>query len=598
VFTTENATSNNAMEFVSNDASLGALAGYNRTYFDNFGMYATQGWMNISGKYVDLGGSNLEIIYPGATKTNTQYYAANRANGGTGSMLGLSNDIAGPCLLMQDNHANVGLFYVATQPTVTAGGTGYVVGDVLTVSGGTSVAATSTSLEGVELGGSGYTNGDVLTVSGGTGTAATFTVTGVSGGVITAATLTTSGTYTELPPNTCPVTGGTGTSAYFNMIWPSKGATKLEVTSVSGGVVTGLRVVRPGWYSATPGNPASTTGGTGSGATVTITWSDRASISRLTESMDQTRTLVFAQWGDGFIQWGYAQDIDLLVGDPANLYWYDIGVMKSDADRWEFEGLKLPVNGVQQIGNQIDVTVTRSCSSTAATTVEIGSIDFNNDGIGGGGGTVHVVLTTASSTGAVTRVYDIVTYYNVTAGAWAIVDPAMTLASNGQDIVLDAMMTNTVLSLRLRTIAATATATAYVSISSVSAETNEFTPSTTTASGVSTPTITFPGFPPVSLDKIVKNIAVPTTGGTVTIPLGTPLQIINPAGTLATLTIALPTGQVDNQRQVITFRQIITALTITPSGSTVQWTNGTATAVNQRLEFVYNAADFVWYRIQ
>lgn len=64
-------------------------------------------------------------------------------------------------------------------------------------------------------GGTGYVVGDVVTVSGGDfTTAAVFTVATVStGGVITSANLTTAGSYTTAPNNPALVSGGTGTGA-------------------------------------------------------------------------------------------------------------------------------------------------------------------------------------------------------------------------------------------------------------------------------------------------------------------------------------------------------------------------------------------------
>ncbi len=69
----------------------------------------------------------------------------------------------------------------------------------------------------VAAGGTGYTVGDVLTVVGGTGTAATLTVTTASSGVVTAAEATTGGAYSVNPTNPVSVTGGTGSSATFNL---------------------------------------------------------------------------------------------------------------------------------------------------------------------------------------------------------------------------------------------------------------------------------------------------------------------------------------------------------------------------------------------
>ncbi len=67
--------------------------------------------------------------------------------------------------------------------------------------------------------GSGYTVGDVLTVVGGTGTAATLTVSAVSAGQITGVSVTTPGSYSAKPSVPTAVSGGTGSGAEFNLGW-------------------------------------------------------------------------------------------------------------------------------------------------------------------------------------------------------------------------------------------------------------------------------------------------------------------------------------------------------------------------------------------
>ena len=68
--------------------------------------------------------------------------------------------------------------------------------------------------------GTGYVVADVLTISGGTGTSAQITVDAVSGGAITAFTVTNRGGYSVLPAYTpATVTGGTGTTATFYLAW-------------------------------------------------------------------------------------------------------------------------------------------------------------------------------------------------------------------------------------------------------------------------------------------------------------------------------------------------------------------------------------------
>jgi hypothetical protein len=70
----------------------------------------------------------------------------------------------------------------------------------------------------IQNGGTGYTVGNTLTVVGGTsGGAATLIVSTVSSGVITGVTVATGGTsYTVLPTNPFSVTGGSGSGATFN----------------------------------------------------------------------------------------------------------------------------------------------------------------------------------------------------------------------------------------------------------------------------------------------------------------------------------------------------------------------------------------------
>ncbi|MEQ1729732.1 MAG: putative Ig domain-containing protein, partial [Vicinamibacterales bacterium] len=89
----------------------------------------------------------------------------------------------------------------------------------------TSAAAGSTT---IVSGGTGYHVGDVLTVSGGTGTAAKFNVTTVdAGGGITGVSLNTAGSYTARPSNPAATTvvPAPGTGATLNIAWTAAGVT-------------------------------------------------------------------------------------------------------------------------------------------------------------------------------------------------------------------------------------------------------------------------------------------------------------------------------------------------------------------------------------
>jgi hypothetical protein len=74
----------------------------------------------------------------------------------------------------------------------------------------------------VAAGGSSYVVGDVLTTTGGTGTAATFTVSEVSAGAVTAVIMTTPGLYSVIPVDPVTTSGGTGTGCTLNVLWDTE----------------------------------------------------------------------------------------------------------------------------------------------------------------------------------------------------------------------------------------------------------------------------------------------------------------------------------------------------------------------------------------
>jgi hypothetical protein len=83
------------------------------------------------------------------------------------------------------------------------------------------VLANEASAVTVAAGGTGYTVGDVLSVSGGTleggGTRTTATVATVSAGVVTGVTLTNPGEWATVPSNAVATTGGTGSGCTLNL---------------------------------------------------------------------------------------------------------------------------------------------------------------------------------------------------------------------------------------------------------------------------------------------------------------------------------------------------------------------------------------------
>ena len=178
--------------------------------------------------------------------------------------------------------------------------------------------------EAVNAGGTAYVVGDILTVAGGTSThAATIKVLTVAGGVITDARMEEHGTYSvdATPLTANAVTGGTGSSATFDITvddtgWTLKRETKQAVSAVigaggtgytvgddieiadsdsvgrgvkakfnvdtlSGSAVATLSLLTAGDYEETATNAVATTGGTGTGCTLTVTYAAATSQNKL-----------------------------------------------------------------------------------------------------------------------------------------------------------------------------------------------------------------------------------------------------------------------------------------------------------------------------
>lgn len=151
----------------------------------------------------------------------------------------------------------------ANVTAIVAGGTGYQVGDILSVPLGAGV----------------YSSG-----SSSPSNVATIRVTAVgASNAITGAVIETPGSYSTAPTSPVTPTGGYGTSAQFNLGFSLQTVT---VTSRGSGYTTiptllinpsttagsAIPVTTQGNYTIAPANPVSTTGGTGAGLTVNATF--------------------------------------------------------------------------------------------------------------------------------------------------------------------------------------------------------------------------------------------------------------------------------------------------------------------------------------
>jgi hypothetical protein len=89
----------------------------------------------------------------------------------------------------------------------------------------------------------------------------------------------------------------------------------------------------------------------------------------------------------------------------------------------------------------------------------------------------------------------------------------------------------------------------------------------------------------------VPQYVVPTTGQTVSVVNSS--IILNPAGTLSTLTLQLPVA-VDGQKLYIISSQTVSALTFT--NATFATSAVTALAVGTPVNFIYSASSGSWWR--
>ena len=94
----------------------------------------------------------------------------------------------------------------------------------------------------------------------------------------------------------------------------------------------------------------------------------------------------------------------------------------------------------------------------------------------------------------------------------------------------------------------------------------------------------------------VVQYAAPLTGTAVTVAAGDTWLIASPAGTLAALTVALPTSRTAGQEVLVVSSQIITALTVSGAGTTVIGAP-TAMAANGFFRMKYDGVMNAWYRV-
>lgn len=94
--------------------------------------------------------------------------------------------------------------------------------------------------------------------------------------------------------------------------------------------------------------------------------------------------------------------------------------------------------------------------------------------------------------------------------------------------------------------------------------------------------------------NLSKTVVAPTTGGTVTLSTANRRTILNPAGTLATLTINMPPTPANGQLQTVSTTQTLTALTVSGNGHTIIG-QPTALTAGSAFTMTYDLATTTWY---
>lgn len=92
-------------------------------------------------------------------------------------------------------------------------------------------------------------------------------------------------------------------------------------------------------------------------------------------------------------------------------------------------------------------------------------------------------------------------------------------------------------------------------------------------------------------------VEAPLTGATITLGISDTVLYVNPAGTIATLTIKLPVpGPVNGKKVTVSFSQIVTALTVQDSNAGAVETSAGAVATENQYRYVNSTLGWVRWR--
>ncbi len=151
---------------------------------------------------------------------------------------------------------------------------------------------------------------------------------------------------------------------------------------------------------------------------------------------------------------------------------------------------RLDVTGDLRLTNFRTRSMTRSIPTVINDAVDLGTFSFGN-----GSSALWIAVTVNQPSFAVTKQYLLPTAFNITGGAWWLVQPlSSTAAYGGNDFEIDASVTNGTVSLRLRRTGGSSDRIAHILIKEEGINTSTFTPSTAVNS-VAAPSVIFPATP-------------------------------------------------------------------------------------------------------
>lgn len=604
------------------------LIGKNRTYFDPYGGLASQAYANFSGVYRNKSNGDIDVVPPGGLKAiNNNKVLFMRYAGGGGAMIGASNDVLGGGFCSQNN-ALGGYYYNPRNIRIAVAGSGYAVGDVLTFVGGTISPVVATSVFGILVGGTGHAVNDVITLGGGDPiTRATIRVTGVSaGGIVTTAVLESAGSYRRFPQNnydqTQYATTGSGTGLSVAMEWELGGATQIVVRGVSAdglGRITDFEVVKAGRYVrvsggsviAAPPSPIAVTGGTGTGATFKVDWSKLGSTSFHQSYLNGNGVPDFYIEEAGELVWNDSTKLTEREGSvtgKVNLFRQDKDTVRSWARGRFDQGLWTEQDQFSVLGHERRISMVRTVPTAAGDTIYLGKMKMQ------AGATAWRVRAAYNSCVIEWEVPVVWSAGSHTEGgqaygtAWAVVPARLRLHQNSQktfdlDIKQDAASGD--VWARLRATNGVAAVDVDIELDFMASSSREtvttvspaarFDQMWTTETGVTAPTRIWMNSAKAMLRREAYQYETPATGTTVTVAEGCPKVVLDPAATIAALTVTLPGGAVDGQIVEMSTTREITALTVNSATGSVKANGVTGPfAAGASRAYIYRLASTQW----